>query len=374
MKYNFSDHHIISFLKELSMLYPGIVDAFGFFTDTSSHLRLYKKDNCGLTEIHIKEDINAFIRFSKKSPGISWIRNDMLPNNQSKRTSKQLIIDDEQLNNWLFIKVTSPFSKNHDLVLLRIHQSGCFGINKDFSTYNTKEKSLISNLIHCQLKQYVSNSIKNRSINELINNSLQQLNNNLNQLKSEQKLLLDKQNNTYKQQIKYIIDSCTVDKKFEFKYDEEFIKEIISSNKDHAIIKQVIEKAIIIAINTSNSTNYNLTLLKEHLIWPIETKSGTTKTYLHKEKIIIDLLDRYENAAEKALHKGWKIIGNSLGNCCEPNVSAASITFNIKKYEKRISKMLNEHPNNWPILRNQFKPIINVLSRYLSSNQHLKSA
>ena len=76
-----------------------------------------------------------------------------------------------------------------------------------------------------------------------------------------------------------------------------------------------------------------------------------------------NLLSRYEKAAELALQNGLSIIGKNIGKMCEPSVSNASITDALNKHARKIYELFNRYPENWPIIRNEFKSVLNVLSK-----------
>ena len=77
---------------------------------------------------------------------------------------------------------------------------------------------------------------------------------------------------------------------------------------------------------------YDINIRKEHFSWPEISKKTQVHQQFNKHANILDILDRYENAASIAIDKGWKINGSSVGESCDPKVSPASISFNLKKY------------------------------------------
>ncbi|MFT5602533.1 MAG: hypothetical protein ACI9N1_002792 [Flavobacteriales bacterium] len=97
-------------------------------------------------------------------------------------------------------------------------------------------------------------------------------------------------------------------------------------------------------------------------------------THNDKHAGVIELLDRYETAAETAQAKEWKINGNTVAELCSPSVTPSAITFNLKKYKKSINILLDRYEDKWPLLRNHFKPLKNIVEHQQSELSRFKSA
>ncbi len=74
------------------------------------------------------------------------------------------------------------------------------------------------------------------------------------------------------------------------------------------------------------------------------------------------LLDRLEDAAQKVIQKKIPLTGYNVGQECIPHISAAGISDALSKHGKRIKTVMNTHKERWPIIRNEFRPLINVLT------------
>jgi len=143
--------------------------------------------------------------------------------------------------------------------------------------------------------------------------------------------------------------------------EKEIIHEIIESNQKMTIIENVFEKGVIIAMNTNSSLANEIIIKKEHISWPSSSLGKISHHQFNKHSNILEFLDRYENAASMALENGWKVNGSTVGECCDPKVSPASITFNLKKYKKPICKLIKQYDNRWPLLIAHFRPLQNIL-------------
>lgn len=90
---------------------------------------------------------------------------------------------------------------------------------------------------------------------------------------------------------------------------------------------------------------------------PLESRGGLSRTY--------ELLDKLEAAARKASNQQLKLTSNNVGSMCPSPISAPAITDSIRNHRKRIVKLLARHPEKWPLIRNEFKPIQNALEKEL---------
>ncbi len=73
------------------------------------------------------------------------------------------------------------------------------------------------------------------------------------------------------------------------------------------------------------------------------------------------MLYKYEAASILADEKGLKINGTTVGKLCNPSITPAAITFNLKKYANVINLLVNKYNHKWPTIKEHFKPLKNVL-------------
>jgi len=55
------------------------------------------------------------------------------------------------------------------------------------------------------------------------------------------------------------------------------------------------------------------------------------------------------------------LTGVNLGNYCIPSVTPAAISDALKKHSKKIMTLFEQEPNRWSILRNEFRPVKNIM-------------
>jgi hypothetical protein len=128
------------------------------------------------------------------------------------------------------------------------------------------------------------------------------------------------------------------------------------------------------AINLSLSFSKEVVIQPENILVNQREELLVKSNQNTKHSAIIELLDRYEEAAQKAKDKEWKINGNTVAQLCSPSVTPAAITFNLKKYQKQINLLLQRYDERWLTIRNEFKPLTNIILPSQSPMQNTKIA
>lgn len=372
--FNFINHPIESYIKELPQLYPGITNAVGCYFDYDHKLKILSLKNGEFIFIDNKETIRSFIRFNKKLNSQTWLNGESLPFNDtlSNKKQKQMSLEDEDNNSWLALKTKSNLSSQFDVFLLKINNSNAFGVNYKLKNYNTAEKALISNLINSNFQNFTRNSYENYSALSLMNKSLNNLNEIVSLKNKNNDLYHKKYREVFIQYIDQIIQKRCSQTGVKFTFNKEYIDDIVNSKLDISQIENTIIQSTYICINSNIQNNLQIELKPEYLIWPNELTSF--KNSNHRDNTIVEFLDRYEMAAFKAHNQGLKIIGKTVGECCVPRVTAASISFNLKKYENKIYDLFSKNKEEWPTLRNQFNPIKKIINNNSESISNIKIA
>lgn len=372
--FNFINHPIESYIKELPILYPGITNAVGCYFDYDHKLKILSLKNGKFIFNNDKELIRGFIRFNKKLNNQTWLNNESLPINDtlSKNEHKQMSLEDEDNNSWLALKTKSNLSSEFDVFLLKINNSNAFGVNYKLKNYTTTEKALISNLINSNFQNFIRNSYENYSALLLMNKSLNNLNEIVNLKNQNNDLYHNKYREVFTQYIDQIIQKRSNKTGFKITFNKEYIDDIVNSKLDISQIEKTIIQSTYICINSNIRNNQHIELKPEYLIWPNEVTS--IKNSNHRDNSIVEFLDRYEMAALKAHNQGLKIIGKIVGECCEPSVTAASISFNLKKYENKIYDLFSKNKDEWPTLRNKFNPIKKIINTSSHAISNIKIA
>ena len=367
-QYSFLNHPVYNFIQNLNNSIKGIENAYGIYCDYNKRIRLIDIDlNEPISSNKLKK-ISSIQKFRKQAIHLSWISTDLLPFIEKQNLSlSQLEIENEIENSFLILKFPSPIDHAQDVIAVQINGVHCFGLSKNSSPVNSSDKALIGNLFNIMVETSIKKDYNNYSTLQLINNSYESQLQKINSLEKKNKSISENASKTIHIFIESLKRKWENKLKLSIELEMDIVKDIISFNQNINNIETAFENAVYISLNTKVKNSDTVYLKRFHFHWDNNESSSIQEKVYSKHANILEFLDRYEKAAENALQKGWKINGNTVGRSCNPTVSAASITFNLKKYAKNVRELTNEYENRWPILMHYFKPFQNIIN---SANAH----
>ena len=75
----------------------------------------------------------------------------------------------------------------------------------------------------------------------------------------------------------------------------------------------------------------------------------------------ISLLDKLESASLVVRSNDLKMTGTNVGKACPVPISAPAISDALYNHRKNINKLLDMYPGRWETIRNNFRPLKNIL-------------
>jgi hypothetical protein len=91
-----------------------------------------------------------------------------------------------------------------------------------------------------------------------------------------------------------------------------------------------------------------------------EKYSQETHRIDNRESRAMQLLDKLEKSAEEVLRNRMPLTSANVGQFCPTPISAPAITDALKKNRKRVNMLLEKYPEKWRLIRNQFRPVLNI--------------
>ncbi|HOV11452.1 MAG TPA: hypothetical protein PLT47_07685 [Bacteroidales bacterium] len=87
------------------------------------------------------------------------------------------------------------------------------------------------------------------------------------------------------------------------------------------------------------------------------------------------LYDKFEEACEKVKLEGLPLTAYNVGQKCLRKMSPPAISFALRAHKKWLNRVLDDNKDKWPIIRKEFKPLINILIQIETENaQKIKQA
>jgi len=75
----------------------------------------------------------------------------------------------------------------------------------------------------------------------------------------------------------------------------------------------------------------------------------------------VSLLDKLESAALIVTSNHLKLTGTNVGKACPVPISAPAISDALYNHKSKINKLLKMYPDKWETIRNDFRPLKNIL-------------
>ncbi len=376
VRYTFIEHPLSYLIANISNYIPGATDVVVGYCNNNKELLLKELKNGNISRINLRNRTHLLQKFRKEKSTSSWIRTDMisfLDQEKEKRVIKQMSLEDEDDNNILCLKFLSPFDRLFDFVLIKVNHAGIFGLSKN-SKINTEQKATIGNILYHTISARIREEYNNLETHQLVLNNLQNQKIALENYKQENEQLKENYKKSLMHFIQSLITRLNQEHDFAIALSDDAKEFIISKTANLELIEKSIRGAIHMAMNLSLNLSSTILIEQEHIL--IEEQKQSEASIYKKDKYsnVIEILDKYEAAAEKAHQREWKINGNTVADLCEPKITPSAITFNLKKYKKAINILLERYDNKWPLIRTYFKPLRNIIDSSQNSLNEYKSA
>jgi hypothetical protein len=378
LTYSFISHPYEKLLTSLDSIFPGINEGYAVFCAPNKEITLLQYTNTQVSHLKIKSTLPAIQKFRKERISFNWLSDAMLTfieqDSKAIKVVRQLTIGDEEEAVWLCIKTLSPYDQLYDALLIKIEHSGVFELSKSGSFINAQQRNMIGKMMYQWVKFRTKEEYQNLETHTLV------LNNILLQQRSTQELQDEhaQLKSNYKKSIIYFADNLL--KQLSEKHATKILlsdkaqEYLLSKDFDLDLLEKIIVQAAHMAINLSLTYSKEVFIQPENILVNQREELIVKSNQHTKHSAIIELLDRYEEAAQKAKDKEWKINGNTVAQLCSPPVTPAAITFNLKKYQKQINVLLQRYDERWLLIRSEFKPLTNIIQATPSSIQGIKTA
>ncbi len=307
--------------------------------------------------------INNLQRSTAKTKTAQWLQPSSLPfATEDEKVIGQLDLFSE--SNYLVLHIQTPLDETGNLawyyLFFRDDKSN-FGIMGYHEVLSTSEKAIIGRLAN----NYANASLNSYNEMKLANGRLKE---------NTQKLLITKHkeveclNADLKNWKNLWLDRYLVQisQRDGLHYViSEKSKEILFSNchnleqLEKSIIKSFVYICELYEFEQGDDVELNPAYVQIEAIVEIKQDEILNPVITRISKTML-LLDRLEAAAEKVLEEGIKLTSAEVGKNMDKAITAPAISDALKKNKVRILQLFAEHPANWPTIRRQFKPVVNL--------------
>jgi len=308
-------------------------------------------------------DVSKIHPFNRDKNWI-WITDSQMPFTEDHQQIKQLRLFDENKVRNLQIGLKNS-AKEANLILYFVFDENnpLFGYSND-TTLSTLNKSLIANIINNTLIAFqttwyeLEQEKDKRTLLNVENENIQK------NLYLKTKELNTLRNNQIIQFCEVVLNDIDVTDDETVSLSQEALEFIIKQDIDFTDLKEALQNTVK-RISYSNSNSNQILIEPWHLDFSNYQNKNRTETtqqpITNRLNTTIQLLNRLENAGIKVKQNNQKLTGTNVGAACDIPISAPAITDAFQKHNKRILQLLNNYPDRWKILRNEFRPLQNII-------------
>ena len=368
--FSFIKQPILGLLEKSDQLIPGLEKAIALYYDNNlSELQckgFVKNKHTIVIDDFAIEDIAATQKLRTRSFKHQWMAADSLPFSIEKKGKKQLNIFDELDNVVLCVGFKNDSDNLTDLLFLYLnHNKGNFGISNSNQNLTTSEKSIIGTMAFNSLNVYRNQQLTDSDTLKLINNKVQFLH-------DENDKLNLKLINLTENYLASVIEMCNShlsnlsnEYGIAFSFSSDAIEKLKYFNGNIDELKEKLTNSALLAVNLNYGQQNKQIVLKA---WDIDfSKKSEIDNDIHQSDVheryhkTLLLLNKLENAARSVTNKHQKLTSENVGNACPTPISAPAISDALKNHQRKLIKLMHDHPEKWPTIRNEFRPVKNIL-------------
>ncbi|HHE65024.1 MAG TPA: hypothetical protein ENL09_03275 [Bacteroidetes bacterium] len=363
--YSFKNHFLESLLSNGAAMFPGAEKLLAVYYNNDSLGLIGKELDLNSDSPTLNPEVStdkSIIKLRKQRPRSTWLKNFEIV--ASENTSKaQLNIHSEYDNHVLLIRFPNSSDGFSDLLFVFFrNEDQIFQFSGNPQKLSTSIKDAVANILVRSL-DVIRNQLENdAAIFDLINKSDSVYDQQLNSLKYQLESKTKEQLNHYKSLAESVSDPFSKQTGHSITWTEESLLKLIKMQLPLKELKSVLKNALTIVVNRSIKPGAAIEINANDLITESHQELGADAPIISiRYERTYQLLDRYEEADKRVTQEKIPLTGVNLGKYCNPAVSPAAISDALKKHGKKIMTLFDQEPNRWSLLRNEFRPVKNIM-------------
>lgn len=358
-RYTFLQHPFYDIMLHSRQMIAGLDKCIAVFFEAALQQTMALHFNGNFSSIEVEnEDFFDEIRISAKKT--NWIKPEHVPFETTKDNIEQLSFIDEEKSSVLELRFKNPDDGKFDVLYLYFKNTiANFKLTNSDEAMDITVKQVIQNLLYNQLVLNIQSSYSNRNIHKKVAESIENT-----AIQDKAKQLEQQVFEQTKKTYQYLLDQITINESADFVLANEAVEKLIPLDLPLDEVRKTLEQSVEILINKYTYNNF-YEVGNFDIVLPTYTEHAVSVSQQKLDKTA-QFLDRYEQAAKRLYAKGEKITGTNIGTVCEPSISAAAISDILKKHQRKITQLLQAHPDKWELIRHHFRPI-----KALQNSKHL---
>jgi hypothetical protein len=375
MSYSFTENTALQLLQQAPRLVPGIAKVVAIYYEPADRtLKAHYLDKPREGDYPEPFTIapalhDAIKKLRKETTSFDWCRKEELPFEQEKPKVVKIEMFKETDANVLVVPFENEFDKHNDLLLFYFTDNlySLFQVSNSRKLLSSDQKKIIGNLLMNSLRIYANQCRRDRDVLRDVNLATSSVIEHYRETQEElRRMAAGSQRNTV-DLARHFLEEMTPPGGVHYTLTQAATEKLKKFKGDIPELKTILEKAVTFASAISfeayldeiriDEIHIDLNILKN----ASRSAGIITVPSVRYAKTMI-LLDKLEEAAVRVVNKHEDLTGANVGRACSKSISAPAITDALKKHKNKINTLLDEFPDRWKLIREEFKPLINILS------------
>ena len=374
-RFSFTGEPALFILNRIPDLVPGVQKIFAVYRsngmDTLSYTILVKEMDGFIPRDFYPDHASPVIeRLRNENAPYSWLLKEELPFDPEHRGKVNLDLFRESDNNVLLIRVNNQFDSLNDLFFLLFDRGlNSFGGVTSREVFATDNKTIIATLVRNAIlamrKVYYSDKDVLATLHENLRSMIEEMEN----LKKEASRMREKYREGIIRLCQGYLEGLSRQNLRSYAFTESTVEKLSGYSGDLSLLAGVIEKALEYADSMiPEPGQQEIKIYDFHIVFSpgtavraenIPVLFGDVPVKYGKTLL---LLDKLEKAAESLKSRNKLLTSSNIGHEFPSPVSPPAITDALKKHRAKILFLFSEYPNRWEIIRNEFRPVQNILN------------
>ncbi|HNW70423.1 MAG TPA: hypothetical protein PKI01_08475 [Bacteroidales bacterium] len=306
-----------------------------------------------------------------------WYAPEDIPFFAETKKIKQLDVFDENNRHILMITLKNEHDNKNDLIFYYFNKNlSNFAPSESENYLSPANKIAIGSMLYKFANLMAEICRNDRQALKSYNNNIRNIVNSLKKSVTENE---EHHTNYYNALINFVNDALqeisAKSSRYVFELSDSARLKLKDYQGEFKALNKIIKTAAVFAGNMNEGLAGNTVMIEDYHIDfgdspPAEIQPSVRMDESKYDKTIL-LLDRIEEASKIVKQKKLPLTGANVGKACKPPVSAPAISDALNKHRARIKTVMSKYKDRWTTIRNDFKPLINVLTSRSSDDETL---
>jgi hypothetical protein len=369
-EFSFLVHPAELLLKHAHLLFQGIKRIEAVFHQSESvglrAIMLHEDDGRNqIEEVSIDGAENNLEKLRRVKAPYSWLSLEDIPFKIKKNKHELPDVFGELNKTVLLIRFPSEADGNYDLLFVYFPDNlSSFGLRPAKKELTAEYKDIIARTLINSINTILQISKNDREIWGIIRQMSLENRNKMQQKDKE----LERMQNMYEDRLaascSYYLSEISAKEGRKYTFSPGALKLLKTSTLDYYRIENAIKLAVQLANNFNTGGKHDTIEISEDFLnfnaseVSDETDEITDSIY---EKPF-NYLNQLEEAASKVKENKMPLTASNLVKHLEKPVAPSAISWAITHYMNSFRHLLKLYPDNWPIIRTEFKPVLRIIT------------